>query len=169
MKVKSHSTQRSDSWVDLHRKVISMAREELASGELFCVQSQGLCDRLEWSLAGISLKRWKGKSWEKRLFSVFYQLHMQNWDWDCQASPLLTSGLLNFSMQESHSNTCSFNPQPTTCQALYFYMLGIRGVTNQTHFCSQHLESNEEGRAGARDPRVLWGKKYCAALTVTIR
>lgn len=49
-------------------------------------------------------------------------------------------------------------------------MLGIRGVTNQTHPCSQHLESNEEGRAGARDPRVLWGeKKYCAALTVTIR
>lgn len=62
-------------------------------------------------------------------------------------------------MQESHSNTCSFNPQPTTCQALYFYMLGIRGVTNQKHPCSQHLESNEEGRAGARDPRVLWGEK----------
>lgn len=38
-------------------------------------------------------------------------------------------------------------------------MLGIRGVTNQTRPCSQHLESNEEGRAGARDPRVLWGKK----------
>lgn len=34
-KVKSHSTQCSDSYVDLHRKVISMAREELASGELF--------------------------------------------------------------------------------------------------------------------------------------